>query len=90
MTITAIKVQDCLRESEILQQIFETCDEHDIGYYEGFIAAVGLDTDDERLKPMEFLYNVLTTDGEMNEREAISLLDNAIRGMYECIAERAE
>ena len=54
------------------------------------MAAVGLDTDDEPLKPMEFLYNVLTTDGEMNEREAISLLDNAVRGMYECIAERAE
>lgn len=90
MKFTATEVQDCLREGEILQQIFDTCDEHDIDYYEGFIAAVGLDSDDERLKPMEFLYNVLTTDGEMNEREAISLLDNAVRGMYECIAERTE
>ena len=90
MTITAIEVQDCLREGEILQQIFETCDEHGIDFFEGFIAAIGLDIDDERLKPMEFLYNVLTTDGEMNEREAIALLDNSVRGMYECIAERVE
>lgn len=90
MTITATEVQDCLREGEILTQIFETCDEHDLEYYNGFIAAIGLDTDDERLRPMEFLYSVLTTDGEMNEREAIALLDNAVRGMYECIAERTE
>jgi hypothetical protein len=81
-------VQDCLQEGEKVKEIFELCDDQRIDYLEGFIAAIGLDNDDVRVKPLRLLYNILGTYGEMSSRESIALLDNAMRGVFTYIAER--
>lgn len=87
-TVAPDLVQDCLQEGEKIKEIFEICDDQSIDYLEGFIAAIGLDNDDLRLEPLRLLYNILGTDGEMSSRESIALLDNAMRGVFTCIAER--
>ena len=89
-TLETPEIQDCLAEGEILTQILEVCDREDIDYFEGFVAAIGLDNTDERVNPARLIYNILCTDGEMSEREAVTVLDNAIRGVFECIAERED
>jgi len=93
MTVTTLEtpeVQDCLIEGEILTKIIEVCQRENIDLFEGFITAIGLDNEDERVNPARLIYNILCTDGEMSEREAVTLLDNAIRGVFECIAERED
>jgi len=81
-------VQDCLQEGEEVSEIISICDDQSIDYLEGFITAIGLDNEDLRLEPLRLLYNILGTDGEMSSRESIALLDNAMRGVFTCIAER--
>lgn len=87
-TLSPDLVQDCLTEGEEISEILEICDDQGIDYFEGFIAAIGLDNEDSRLDPLRLLYNILGTDGEMSSRESISLLDNSMRGVFTCIAER--
>lgn len=89
-TLETPEVQDCLAEGEVLTQILKVCEREEIDYLEGFLLAIGLDNEDERVNPARLIYNILCTDGEMSEREAVTLLDNAIRGVFECIAERED
>lgn len=89
-TLETPEIQDCLSEGEVLTHILEVCDKEEIDYFEGFIAAIGLSNEDERVNPSRLIYNILCTDGEMSQREAVALIDNAIRGVFECIAERED
>jgi hypothetical protein len=87
-TVAPDLVQDCLAEGEEVAKILSICDDQGIDYLEGFISAIGLDNEDLRLEPLRLLYNILGSDGEMSDRESIALLDNAMRGVFTCIAER--
>lgn len=89
-TLESPEIRACLAEGEILQSIFDLCEKESVDYFEGFIAAIGLDNSDPRVNPARLLYNILCTDGQMSPREATALVDNSIRGVFECIAERGE
>jgi hypothetical protein len=79
---------DFLNEGEILSEILDTCDKDGVDYFEGFICAIGINNEDKRVDSARFIYNILCTDGQMSKRESITVLDNSIRGVFECIAER--
>jgi len=80
-------LQECLQVSEEVKEILKICDDQGIDPLEGFISAIGLDNRDQRLNPLRLLYSILGTDGEMSSPDSIALLDNALRGVFTCIAD---
>ena len=87
-TIAPDLIQDCLVEDEEISKVLKICDDNGIDYLEGFIAAIGLDFEDQRMDPLRLLYTILGTDGEMSSRESITLLHNTINNLFICIEEQ--
>ena len=86
-TLAPDLVQDCLTEREQLSKILSSCEDQGIDYFDGFVYAIGLDIEDQRIDPLRLLYKILGTEGEMSSRESIALLDNAMHNLFTCIQE---
>jgi len=83
-------IEKCLVESDYIGDLVEICDSEETHYVVGLLAINELDPDDERYDPLYLLHDILTSVGEMSEREALVLMDNVINQVIRGIAESVD
>lgn len=83
-------IEKCLVESDYIDDLVGICDTEDTHYVVGLLVVNELDPDDERYYPLYLLHDILTSAGEMSEREALVLMDNVINEVIRGIAESVD
>jgi hypothetical protein len=83
-------IEKCLVESSYIDELVGVCDSEDTHYVVGLLAVNDLDPDDERYEPLYLLHDILTSAGEMSDREALVLMDNVINEVIRGIAESVD
>lgn len=70
---------DPLQPTDLLDEIFTECEAHGIPLLSGVIASYcpEADPETEQFAPIRQLHETLVRDGEMSDREAATLIDNA-------------
>jgi hypothetical protein len=79
-------VEKCLVESDYIPELVEICDENDKPYVVGLLAINDLDPDNDLYDPVYLLHDLLVNAAEMSNREALTLIDNAVNAVIEGIA----
>lgn len=78
---------DPLQPSDLLDEIFAECEAHGIPLLSGVILSYcpNADPETEQFAPIRTLHGVLVRDGEMSDREAATLIDNAFLSLAESL-----
>lgn len=78
---------DPLQPSDLLDEIFAECEAHGIPLLSGVILSYcpNADPKTEQFAPIRTLHEVLVRDGEMSDREAATLIDNAFLSLAESL-----
>lgn len=79
----------CLTESPYMEKLINACDSEECNYVSGLLILRGLDDFDESYDPLYVIHDILTEAGQMSEREAIVLIDNAINSVLDGIVKSA-
>jgi hypothetical protein len=75
----ALPFPSLLTETEDLSEVFQICDDKGVPYIDGLILSYRPDCDpeSEEFQSIRFLYQVLVEDGQMTDKEAVTLIDNS-------------
>ncbi len=81
----ALPFPSLLTETEDLSEVFELCDNSSMPYIDGLILSYRPDCDpeSEEFQFVRFLYQVLVEDGQMSDKEAVTLIDNSFLSFVE-------
>jgi len=70
--------EDVISEREYIGEFVKACDECSTDYVTGFLVMNELNPNSDLNRPIYHLHRLLVEQAELNPREAISLIDNAI------------
>jgi hypothetical protein len=75
--------------ADLLSEIFAECEQHGVPLLSGLILSYcpEADPETEQFAPLRLLHEVLVRDGEMSDREAATLIDNAFLSLAHSLPE---
>lgn len=78
---------DPLHPTDLLKEIFAECEKHGIPLLSGVIASYcpEADPETEQFAPVRLLHEILVRDGQMSDREAATMIDNAFLSLAEVL-----